>query len=1138
MRRCLWFSAILMMAVSAVPALCVRAGEKKIVLREHLNFRWTDELVSYAFEAPKGQCIPASLILAGPNGPVPVQLAGVELWPNTPSVKSARVTFVVDELAPLATNTYTVTFGMAPGPAAPHSDLKISMRQEEAEIVTSRFGARLLQGQQTYDAPSAADRVPGPIRSLRLADGTWFGGSRLYGSTPVKSWRSALTDTGPVFARVETVYTYANGNRLTVTTTLAARDYALQMEMNVKDDQPDDGWELLLSRGVNIAEGIKIAGSRRYVKELPLVLDPKSSEPACWLSPWPCEVWFPDGPGTLRLKLAGRPSELQVSIRDSGAWVAPQANPVWANFARWGEGLIGPMWAGWKGKQVPVHAADGGVLLRMNLLAGQRKWTVGERADGKQLIDCCQFKATGSYTPLPRLDQIKDMVLDWPDQPNLRHPYLYGNGSELQSMARWHGAVYQDGRDPAKLRQLLDNLGALDYMRNILDVAARYDQVVDSGQLSAEDRKLIKAQTALLAYLASDPFHWSLERGYCSGNPNMTVSRLASLGVLACALREHPMSKAWTQPMLDWTRYWLREVVDESGSWPESAHYARVSWAEFVVFAMAARRAGLEDFFVDPKFRQMAIFYEKTLLPPHPLRCTDNGFGRPGMPARVDAAYGRGTRNDAWGIGGLVAAATATSDPEFSRVMQWSWRECGFSLMSSHAIGGMNALLPNRLLPWQRPDWRSECFPNLGAVLRSNVGDPLENYLLLVTRYFRSPDGEIWPSDTGAIANWYAYGRPIGGSFPRAPDTASPLTVSRVSLATNWDPASGQRLDPSGYVTKTGDQTLVLLPQMEYVRARFPIPEVRSHILDVPRDVPAFPRRAKLGAAPFDWQRQLMQVTGDRPQDAQYLILRDTVTGGQPTQWQFWTLSEKIGTPREAADRQRFLEDKPGYATAPLRELKGSRFTALGQFGVDVEYFIATPTDTPRYTLRYGVRQSAYGVIGAAPHYQDLLYLELPSDGSYFVALLPRMQQDRAPEFSTLGQGRIIRIAGAFGTDYCFLSEKPAEAAAEGLAMSGTAGCVQDRGEGLRLNLAAPGSVRYRDYGLSAAIAASLSVGPYHMVLALAEGFPGGTVTVNAPGSWSTLNDASKQRALGKDRESFVIAMGPGTRVVNLVKMP
>ena len=67
-----------------------------------------------------------SVRLSGPQGAQPGQLADAVLWPGTDSVKSATLAFVVDELAPLATNIYAVTYGPAvAAEPAPATDLSV-----------------------------------------------------------------------------------------------------------------------------------------------------------------------------------------------------------------------------------------------------------------------------------------------------------------------------------------------------------------------------------------------------------------------------------------------------------------------------------------------------------------------------------------------------------------------------------------------------------------------------------------------------------------------------------------------------------------------------------------------------------------------------------------------------------------------------------------------------------------------------------------------------------------------------------------------------------------------------------------------------------------------------------------------------
>jgi len=305
----------------------------------------------------------------------------------------------------------------------------------------------------------------------------------------------------------------------------------------------------------------------------------------------------------------------------------------------------------------------------------------------------------------------------------------------------------------------------------------------------------------------------------------------------------------------------------------------------------------------------------------------------------------------------------------------------------------------------------------------------------------------------------------------------------------------------------------------------------------MPGEAPAFPHREVVGRAPFHWRRQFMLARDDVPEGVNYLVLRDTVSGGQPTQWHFWTLSEKIGTPQQAAQREAFLKDKPGSKVAPARRLHGDRFTALGQFDVDLEYYIASPSDTPRYTLRYGTTGGAYGGIRQVREFQDLLHLQLEHDGAYFVALFPHPKDDPAPNFATLADGKVIRISGRFGTDYCFLNHEAADARADEASFSGTAASVQNRASGLVLALAGPGEVGYREYALSAQFPVSLRVGQNVAAVELGQDFPGGEITIELPGAWSLAADYPGAELSGK-KGRYVLSVPAGLRCVTLIGRP
>ncbi|HEY3417582.1 MAG TPA: hypothetical protein VGM23_11925, partial [Armatimonadota bacterium] len=202
--------AVLLTALLSLAPTGARAGETKIVLRDYLSQQWINERLTYPFSAAKGACVAGSVTLTGPQGAVPVQLSDISYWPGTPWVKSAKLSFIAN-LAPLATDTYIVRYGNRPA-ASPATDLTVTPGKDQVEITTKGFGARLLLGERTFPTPVAAAQAPGPVIAMRMADGTWFGGSTLYGPAKLKAYSAKLTDNGPVFARVAVRYTYENGN--------------------------------------------------------------------------------------------------------------------------------------------------------------------------------------------------------------------------------------------------------------------------------------------------------------------------------------------------------------------------------------------------------------------------------------------------------------------------------------------------------------------------------------------------------------------------------------------------------------------------------------------------------------------------------------------------------------------------------------------------------------------------------------------------------------------------------------------------------------------------------------------------------------------------------------------------------------
>jgi hypothetical protein len=1078
---------------------CARAATKTIVLKEQLNQKWTNELLSYPFEAANGQATADSVAVSGPKGAVPAQLENIEYWPNTRFVKTARLLFVEPDLEPLTSETYTVSDGTAAA-TQPASDLKVTSGDGFAELSTSRFAAQLRLGEKSYATPAAPQDVPGPLLAWRAGNGAWEGGSTLAGEGGVKSWSAKLVESGPVRARVVCRYVLADDASVTFTASAVAGDDKVLWEIDSSQDHPQLGVDFQLGKipGLKQASVPKTWG--QWGKPHTIALTP-AAQPFAFLSPNTSVAnGFPDGPSSIEFGSADGP-DLRIVARDPGAWADPAKPFTYGGYEKWNLDMIPLSWDRWKRKRLPLtYAADGAIGLRTDFAAGRRLWSVGS---GEPVVG-------------ERLNEVKEMVLDWPSAAGAEHPSLFMSKAEVE--AAWKKntpdaarvksyAAYKATGSQAKaylasngdaeiaradavpaLLQQLGLLGDYDVMRGGIAAAGLYDALIDSSFVTPQQRTLLRAQMAYLGYVMADPMMWSIERGYHSGNPNMSISYTLTLGIVACAIPDHPMAKTWSDYATRWMDKWLTDEVGANGEWlPEGGHYGQVSWAPLVAYAIAAKRAGFHDFTNDPRLKKLSLYFAKMWTPPDPQRKN----------ARVSPPIGRGTAGDTNGIFGVLARMTAESDPAFSRAMQWMWKQNNEADdIGDWRLGGYESTYLDRDLPAEKPAWRSELFPSYGAVLRDAFGHAAEDYVNVIATTDSLKNLDIWTPEIGNIAAWYAFGQPISKQFSFAVgyNERHELLHGGVTLSHNWG-APGDSKTPFGYYTSVAPQGFAALPRADYVAAtyHFTKPDDRDWF---PDKMPAFPRVKPATAPVLDWTRQTLFVKDDSAAGPHYIVVRDTTSGGQPTTWQFWTLSEKIGTPAEMQDAA-FLNDKPGAAILPARELPaGDRYTALGQFGVDLESYVAAPTSTPRATLRYG------GEWLHVPEYQDLLQLQLPGDGAYFVALFPREHAQAAPNFSTLGDGKIIKVAGAFGTDYDFLSRETSHAAAEGATFDGTAASVQNRAGTSVLTLNAPGAVAYKQYSLAADGAASLRVAGKTATVNLGGTAASTHVTLDLPGNW------------------------------------
>ncbi|TVS20757.1 MAG: hypothetical protein EA424_02365, partial [Planctomycetaceae bacterium] len=1039
----------LMIGWMTIPVAAV-ADQQQMVLREYVDRQWMDELISYPLEAARGTCDASSIRMTGPDGPMAVQLTDIDRWPGTDTVRSARLWLVAD-LAPLAENVYTVSYGSERvASPAPAGDLAVSANPQSVELTTSRFGARLRLGGQTFDPPMAAADVPGPLMGLRLADGTWFGGSRLFGTGRVARWSGELAATGPVFARVDYVYHYVDGNTVRISAMLHERAAGLMWESGVAEDRPDDGVDLLLSPGLPpltlviqreaYADRLQME-SAQWGDWVDIDLASYPEPLVTWLSPW-ADWWSTWTQTSIRLRIGDQPQELHIASHDPAAWVVPAAAGTMRD------------WGAWQHKLVPVIKTDEGQIgLRVNHAAGRRKWSVEQRDPAyaeQRRMSRAQVKAEW-----PPLDEVKAWVLQWP-RSDRSHPGLFTSPAQLrrawqrlqqdpqaaQSAATLQNILsreeirpvpsYKDAQaievylttggnaDAAaairladRARQHLGALGDFDKMRGTQTVAALYDLIMSTDLVSEAEKDLFRSQMAFLGYVLARPSTWDIERGYRSYNPNMSLSYLLAQGIVGCAIPDHPCARQWIAPGLDRARRWLDDEVGPEGEWHESAHYSQVSAFALTSFAAALQNAGMDDLFENENLKTWCSWMAQIYTPRDPM---------PGRGSRrASPPIGRATAGVPWGLFGLMARATAQADPAYSRHMQWAWAETGYQWNTANHLGGFERVYLDPTLPAEVPDWRSKLFPQVGPVFRNGVGDQHENYLAL----HANTGAGARDSELGCLALWFARGVPAAGSFPGGYKERHQLLMSRVIPAMSWREGQPWNEDQFGCRTDVKLGEFSALPRQDFFTASYVLKSFSGGSYGMPDRAVNWPPDARPASFPIAWNRRLLYVQDDQPSGWNYLVLRDSVGGDAPSLWQMWTVSEGLATLQQAADRDGFVSAAAGNTPVAARQLTGDRFTAVGPFDVDLEYYIASPGDTDRWTMRWGQRYVDYGVQG--DDYRDLLQLRLDGDGDYFVVMFPRFRDEPAPQFTTLANGTVIKVSGVEGTDYCFLPGNEAE---------------------------------------------------------------------------------------------------------------
>ena len=911
----LWAAALAVMSASG------RAQPlDTFVIQDVLDRAYGPQLLSRDFSAAEGAARPESLVLRGPTGRLPVQASDIEYWPDGTTLKAARIHFITT-LGHLQSGTFVLTSEPEAASQTLGSDLQVREGEDGAEITTSRFGGRFPLGRRSFASPVPASEVPAPVAAFRLADGTWCGGSEWFGEKRIDAFQGTVTARGPVFGEVRLRYRFEDGVILDMRARLAAGDCMFDWSVavtpydpeaavkQVVEPWPDEnplapreeclraGWRLMLNPGLeklSFQVRPEFGENRWGVHEWQ---DSRFSDAAVDVSvaqepagllvnlvPWN-DWWNSSTKTELTFATPERGKVYAVRTLDPHLWVEPASR---GTFAPWGNRRMRQQW-------IPlVRGGDGSAFLQIGLSPGIRRLRIGGAGEEVGL----------------ELDRVTQRVFDWPSDRR-GHPRLYMTGAEVRDVQRRSSnaaairalvaAAGKPGPVPAqadnaavgawllsgdrrvaasmglteRLRSHLALFGDFDRMRSTFPLCGLYDAVLTGDLLSPAEQRIARARMAYLAYLIADAETWSMERGYCSGNLNMSVAHVLNQGILACLLADHPRSGEWADAGLDMLEMVLDKNVGPAGEWPESvANYASVSVSAILPMAIAARSAGWDDFVEDPRMKRLLLFLAKQYTPPDP-----RGAENIRQPVSVLPPIGRGGARGRNALPGLMAQATVSSDPQYSAALQWTWLRSGSPPEIPDArLGGWEHVVLDRTIPARNPGWTFDVFPRSGGIIRRGIGTPHEWYVPLV-----ADPADAFPSEFGGLPIVFAKGAPIIARFSGGYAEREELFVNRV-IPSRSRGDKEFRMKHFYHETSGGLSAAAGLPGAGYLEGEFLIeaPHFVSHestAHDRMMDLPEWPDVDQPAAGPIRRSRDHFPARQRSRRPA------DVVAGVVPVRW-------------------------------------------------------------------------------------------------------------------------------------------------------------------------------------------------------------------------------------------------------------
>ncbi|OPZ88017.1 MAG: hypothetical protein BWY76_00174 [bacterium ADurb.Bin429] len=1114
-------------------------------INDHLNHRWTDELVHFDFAV---QTDARELVLVdGAGRTLPCQFSNL----SRQGRQVAGTVWTVVDLEP----GKGATLALQPG--KPEAS---ALKWAGQTLTNDRLAVYLAQLPGALDLPKPLGQLPPPILAVgrpggpRQGEGMW---ANVPDTLLVKEATTRIVEQGPVRITIEQRYLLTDGREYRMTVQLGLRQDAALITEDGTLSAPGAGFRFDMRPGLHATRVLwhnqwKATAHAKTWEQVETDVTRFAQPTAlCVMRPW--SFWWDDN----ITEWAG------FFDREDGEMIGVIA----LRPSRWAPYVAD----GFQRTQMTVTGGGGQLHLTFPFVgtakdaAGKeqpaalhREWalTIGpaaQRVDEKKVA--ALRRQLIKYGEFP-LDEVKEFAFGYtPSEQAQRHPFLLLTQDDLDRSRRqarevstakaalepnlvyvkrclgtrdarqnWED-VYQNvfwgmglteklpeayltSDDPAlgwamaaavrgyarDLRTMLlevpskPALGAMGpwYSEHVTRLLFAYDMLADTEYLTLAEKAEVRAMLVLGAHFLAHPDYWNIERGLCSGNPNMTVSIILPQGLFGLALQGHPRAETWLKAAEDELRLELNDYIDANGAWVECPGYQSASLDAIFILMQAIRNVTGRDYFNDPRFKMTMDYYGFLQTPPDwrfPPGRKENEPAVMTVPTVGDTPAGFVHCFNGW-----MAKATEKADPFYSARQQFFWQRQLFSRYRAGRGAGYLPGMTDYALPAAPPVELSRGFPGFGSVLRTSWADQNAAYVAHRT----GPFSHHYHDDCGSFI-FFAKGAPLAMDF-----------------GNQYAPV---RRDESYYHNRISFD-LATSPKRYYSS---------GELLEM-RSLPAtldYSRGKLTGNGGQLSERRLLLVKSDNPLGANYVVIRDRNSGGPEGQrfyWNLWCLATGVEGIR--AD---------GMATV---------LHFPGQHVADLDAHFVQPTSV-QVTLDSWQWKNRMNIAGTYVNMVEEMHgAHVTRDGAdrdFFTVLYPRTKEKAGVVVTSLADGAGARITHGEGADYLLLAPVGARnIEADGVWLHGEVAFARRDADGAIRLAVVNGEASYNGWVLNSPGAASLRIAD-GVVAGESDG-PAHTVTVGVPmdcaGMQAFLN--GKPLPVKRAGDTLTLALPAGAHIFML----